>query len=94
MLLLAKLGALAVVIWFYTTADKNGEPPVKWAVIGLVGYIITWFLTDFIFDSAFAEVTAKKGGGVFIVGQLPALAGLLTAYLIRKKLLSNINKTN
>jgi hypothetical protein len=47
MLLLAKLAALGVIIWFYMTADKNGEPAVKWAVIGLVGYIITWFLVDF-----------------------------------------------
>jgi hypothetical protein len=94
MLLLAKLAALGVIIWFYMTADKNGEPAVKWAVIGLVGYIITWFLVDFAIDNAFAAVIAKKGGGVFILGQIPAIGGLLAAYFIRKKLLGNIGKAD
>jgi hypothetical protein len=92
MLVLAKLAALGVVVWFYMTADKNGEPPVKWAVIGLVGYIITWFLVDFVLDNAFASVIAKKGGGGIIIGQIPALGGLLASLFIRKKLLGNIGK--
>jgi hypothetical protein len=94
MLLLAKLAALGVIIWFYMTADKNGQPPVKWAVIGLLGYIIAWFLVDFAIDRAFAAVLAKKGGGVFILGQIPALGGLLAAYLIRKKLLGDTDKAS
>jgi hypothetical protein len=92
MLVLAKLAALGVVVWFYMTADKNGEPPVKWAVIGLVGYIITWFLVDFVLDNAFATVIAKKGGGGIIIGQIPALGGLFASLFIRKKLLGNIGK--
>lgn len=94
MLLLAKLAALGVIIWFYMAADKNGQPPVKWAVIGLVGYIIAWFLVDFVIDNAFSAVFAKKGGGVFILGQIPALGGLLAAHFIRKKLLGDLGKTN
>jgi hypothetical protein len=94
MLLLAKLAALGVIIWFYMTADKNGQPPVKWAVIGLVGYIIAWFLVDFVIDNALSAVLAKKGGGVFILGQIPALGGLLAAHFIRKKLLGDLGKTN
>jgi len=94
MLLLAKLAALGVIIWFYMTAEKNGQPPVKWAVIGLVGYMIAWFLVDFVIDSAFAAVLAKKGGGVFVLGQIPALGGLLAAHLIRKKLLGDAGKAS
>ena len=94
MMLLAKLAALGLIIWFYMTADKNGEPPIKWAFIGLVGYIITWFLVDFALDTAFAAVIAKKGGGVFILGQFPALGGLLAAHFIRKKMLGNIGKAS
>jgi uncharacterized membrane protein len=92
MLLLTKLAALAVIIWFYMTAEKNGQPTVKWALIGLVGYIITWFLVDFILDSAFSSASPKKAGGMFMLGQIPAIAGLAAAYLIRKKLLGDINK--
>jgi len=94
MLLLAKLAALGVIIWFYMTAEKNGQPPVKWAVIGLVGYMIAWFLVDFVIDSAFAAVLAKKGSGVFVLGQIPALGGLLAAHLIRKKLLGDAGKAS
>ena len=63
MLLLTKLVALAIVIWFYMTAEKNGQPAVKWAVIGLVGYVITWFLVDFVLDSAFSSASPKRRAG-------------------------------
>jgi hypothetical protein len=90
MLLLTKLAALGVAIWFYMTADKNGEPPGKWVVIGLIGYVISWFLIDLILDNVFASVISKRGAGTFILGQLPAIGGLVAAYWIRKKLLSNL----
>ena len=91
MLFLAKLGALVVVIWFYMTADKNGAPPVKWAVIGLIGYLISWFLVDSVIDNALAVIIAKRGTGAIVLGQIPALGGLLAAYFIRKKLVSDAN---
>jgi hypothetical protein len=91
MLLLAKLAALGVIIWFYTTANKNGEPPVKWAVIGLIGYLISWFLVDLVIDNALSAVIAKRGGGSFIISQIPTLGGLLAAHFIRKKLLNDAN---
>ena len=91
MLLLTKLAALGVVIWFYMSAEKSGQPAVKWAVIGLVGYVITWFLVDFALDNALSAITAKSKGGYFLVGQLPAFAGLIAAFFIRKKLLSDAN---
>lgn len=93
MLLLSKLAALGVIIWFYTTADKNGAPHVKWAVIGLVGYVISWYLVDAILDNALSVVIAKRGTGAFIIGQLPTLGGVVAAYFIRKKLLSDL-RTN
>jgi hypothetical protein len=76
------------------TADKVGEPPVKWVIIGLIGYLISWFLVDFMLDNALSAVIAKRGAGAIIIGQLPALGGLLAAYFIRKKLLSNLNADN
>jgi hypothetical protein len=89
MLLLTKLAALGIVIWFYMTAEKNGEPPIKWAIIGLVGYILTWFLVDFFLDSTLSAVTSKTKGGYFLIGQFPAVAGLIAAFFIRKKLLND-----
>jgi hypothetical protein len=89
MLLLTKLAALGVIIWFYLSADKNGEPPVKWAVIGLIGYVLAWFLVDLILDNALSAATAKSKGGSFIIGQFPVLGGLIAAYFIRKKLVDD-----
>lgn len=91
MLLLAKLGALCIVIWFYMTADKAGEPPVKWVVIGLIGYLITWFLVDLTVVKALTAMVAKKSTAVIVITQIPALCGLAAAYFIRKKLLGNLN---
>jgi uncharacterized membrane protein YjfL (UPF0719 family) len=99
MLLLTKLVALGIVIWFYMAAEKNGQPPIKWAVIGLIGYVISWFIVDFFIDNAFSAVTAKSKGGAFFVGQIPVLGGLLAAYFIKNKLVhdaksaSEITKT-
>jgi hypothetical protein len=87
MLLLTKLAALGIVIWFYMTAEKMGEPPIKWAVIGLIGYVLTWFLVDFFLDTALSAIATKSKGGYFIVGQIPVVGGLISSYFIRKKLI-------
>ncbi len=92
MLLIAKIVALVVVIWFYTTADKLGEPPIKWAIIGLIGYVITWLLIDKTVASALSAALAKKGSADFFVDQIPSLAGLAAAHFIRKKLVNDASK--
>ena len=94
MLLLAKLAALGVIIWFYTTADKNAQPPVKWAIIGLIGYLISWFMADLIIDKVFASAMNARSAGTFVLGQLPTVVGLIGAHLVRKKLLSNMTASS
>jgi hypothetical protein len=93
MLLLAKLAAIGIVIWFYRTADELNEPPFKWVVTGLIGYVIVWFLADFVFDSMMTTKIARSGAMSFIIGQFPALAGIAAAHFIRKKMLSNLAAT-
>ena len=88
MLAPAKLVALAVIVWLYMTADKHNQPPTKWAIIGLIGYLLSWVLVDFVVDKTFAAALAKRNFGSFILSQIPTLAGLFSAYLIRKKLLA------
>jgi uncharacterized membrane protein len=94
MLLLAKLAALGIVIWFYMTADKTGEPPVKWAVIGFIGYLITWFLVDLTVVKALTAMVAKKSTAIIVITQIPALCGLVVAHFIRKKLLNDLSMDN
>jgi xanthosine utilization system XapX-like protein len=94
MLLLAKLAALTIGIWFYMTADKVGEPPAKWVIIGLIGYLITWFIVDLTLVKALTAAVAKKSTAVIVITQIPAVCGLIAAYFIRNKLLSNLKINN
>jgi hypothetical protein len=94
MLLLAKLAALGIGIWFYMTADKVGEPPAKWVIIGLIGYLITWFIVDLTLVKALTAAVAKKSTAVIVITQIPAVCGLIAAYFIRNKLLSNLKINN
>ncbi len=89
MLVLAKLAALGIVIWFYMTADKVGEPPIKWAVIGFIGYLLAYLLVNYTVAAYLMGIVAKKSTAIIVISQIPALCGLAAAYLIRKKLLSN-----
>jgi hypothetical protein len=93
MLLIMKLIALAIAVWFYITASEAGESPVKWAVIGLIGYLIVWKLLDLAIAVPLSAAVGKKGVADFIIDQIPALGGLAAAHFIRKKLLSNVNPT-
>lgn len=89
MLLLAKILAVAVLVWFYLTAQQHKQPPIKWAVIGLVGYLIAWGLGyAFIHLMLPAAITRTMIMG-FLVMQIPAVAGAFAAYLIRGKLIAD-----
>ncbi|MDA1342650.1 MAG: hypothetical protein O2966_01980 [Proteobacteria bacterium] len=94
MLLLAKLATLGIGIWFYMTANKVGESPAKWVTIGLIGYLITWLIVDLTLVKALTAAVAKKSTAVIIITQIPTLVGLLAAYFIRRKLLSNLSASN
>lgn len=89
MLLLAKFAGIAVLVWFYLTAKEKGEPPVKWAIIGVIGYWISWGAAHLIFSSVMKSLFIKSFTVVFIVAQVPALCAIGAAFLIRKKLLAD-----
>lgn len=90
MLILAKAAGILILVWFYMTAKQNGEPTIKWAIIGLIGYWLAWWAFKLTLLSALAGFFAKSPTGIFIVTQIPALCGVAAAYFIRKKLLADI----
>jgi len=89
MLFLAKVAGIAILVWFYLTAKEKGEPPVKWAIIGLIGYWIAWWAVKLTLVTALLGLVAKSAIMTFIVVQIPALCAIAAAFLIRKKLLAD-----
>lgn len=83
-MLLAKIIAVGILVWFFHTAKENGQQPFKWAIIGLVGYGITWEAAHLMTDA----VTESK----IIAATIPALIATVGAWLIRQKLLSDAKK--
>lgn len=92
MLHLAKFGAIAVLVWFYLSAQKQSQPPITWAVIGFIGYCLTWGLVYLTFIEVLPKALTRSAGMGFLVMQIPALCALAAAYLIRQKLVSDANK--
>ncbi len=94
MLFLAKLGAIAELVCFYVAGKDHHQPPIKWAVIGLIGYWLTWWLVDKTFIAMLPNSMTRSAGMGFLVMQIPALSALVTAYLIRQKLISDATAEN
>jgi hypothetical protein len=89
MLHLARFAGIAVLVWFYMTAKEKGQPPLNWAIIGLIGYWITWWLVKLTVVSPLSGMVAKNPTGTFLLVQIPALCAIGAAFFIRKKLLSD-----
>jgi hypothetical protein len=85
-MLLAKFAAVAVLIWFFQSAKENGESPFKWAIIGLIGFGITWEIAHLITDA----VTSNR----LFSASIPAFAGFGATWFVRKKLLLDAKRDN
>jgi len=90
MLHFARFAAILVVIWFFMTAKDKGEQPIKWAVIGLIGYWLAWWGTRLTVVAALSGMVAKSPMGIFMVMQIPAVVAILVSVLIRKKLMADV----
>ena len=82
-MLLAKIGGIAIMIWFYVTAKDNNLPAVQWAISGLIGYWLVWWIVKLFIASPFLEVLH----GNVLASQVPALLAFAAGFMIRKKFL-------
>lgn len=89
MLILAKALAIAVLVWFYTTAREKGEPAINWAITGLIGYVIVWIGVRYTLVAALWKVVEKNMTAGFMLIQVPAICAIAAAFFIRKKLIAN-----
>lgn len=85
-MLLAKIIAVAILVWFFLSAKEHGGQPFKWAIIGFVGYAITWEALHLLTDS----ITENK----IIASTVPAAIATIGAFFIRIKLISDAKNDN
>lgn len=89
MLILMKVFAVLITVWFYQTAKQKGEPAINWAVTGLIGYLLVWAMLRFTLVSALWKAVEKNVTMGFLLVQIPAICGIIAAYFIRQKLIAN-----
>jgi hypothetical protein len=89
MLYLAKFAGVGILIWFYLTAKEKEQPTLQWAVIGLIGYWLTWWLVKLSVLHPLGDMLVKSPTSLFLVTQIPAIAGIIVCFFIRKKLIAN-----
>ena len=56
MLILIKLAAIVIVVIFYQTGKNNGENGIRWAIIGLVGYVLGFALAWLLIGETFIAI--------------------------------------
>jgi hypothetical protein len=89
MLFLANIAGVAMLVWFYLTAQEHKKSGVEWAIIGLIGYWLVWWLVNTLLNGMLPTAMARTSTMLFfMVKQIPALCGMSVAYLIRQKLIS------
>ncbi len=91
MLLLAKFAGILVLVWFYTSAKKVNGPAINWAIIGVLGYWLTWWLANKLLVASLAGMFSKNPTMIFLVTQIPVFVGLAAIFFIRKKLLASVD---
>ena len=91
MLHLARFAAIAVLVWFYLSAKEKGESPVNWAITGLIGYWIAWWAVKLTVVAGLTSMVAKNPTGTFLLIQIPAICAIAASFLIRKKLMADVD---
>ncbi len=92
MLLLAKFAGILVLVWFYLTAKKAQAPAINWAIIGLIGYWLTWWLANKLLVASLAGMFSKNPTMIFLVTQIPVFIAVAVVFFVRKKLLASLEK--
>ncbi|MEQ1635693.1 MAG: hypothetical protein ABL903_03305 [Methylococcales bacterium] len=92
-MMLAKIAAIIVLVWFFQTATAQKENPVKWILIGLIGYwLIWWIVTLAVANPLLNSLPNRSWMLLSVIRHLPAIAAVLAAVLVRKKLLADVQK--
>ena len=87
-MLLAKIAGIIILVWFYQTAKKQEENPIKWAITGVIGYWLVWWIVTLAIANPMLEAFEKSSVALLLlIRQLPAIVAIAAAIFIRKKFL-------
>jgi len=90
MLFLAKLFGILTLIWFYLAAKNHNGPTLNWAIIGIIGYWLTWWLSKFLIVVPLAGLVPQHSVVEFLLTQSPVAIAVGVCFLIRKKLIASL----
>jgi hypothetical protein len=94
-MMLAKIAAIIMSVWFFQTASQQQENPWKWVIIGLVGYwLVWWIVTLAIANPLLNSLSTGPLLLLLAIRHIPAFAAIIAAILVRKKLLADLPKTH
>lgn len=92
-MMFAKIAAIVMLVWFFKTAQDQGQNPYKWAIIGLIGYWVTWWIVTL--GVANPLLNSMPNGAwklLALIRHLPAFAAIIVSLFVRKKLLADLQK--
>ncbi len=91
-MLLAKLAGFFFLWWFYSTAKKQGVPAIQWAIIGLVGFWLAWWISTLAVANPLLDMFAHSSIGVLLaIRQIPAILAIVITIFIRQRFLLSAN---
>ncbi len=92
-MLLAKLAGFFFLWWFYSTAKKQGVPAIQWAIIGLIGYWLAWWISTLAVANPLLDMFAHSSIGILLViRQIPAILAVVITIFIRQRFLLTANR--
>ena len=92
-MMFAKIAAIVMLIWFFQTAKEQQENPVKWLLIGLVGYWLVWWIVTLAVANPLLNSMPNRSWMILsVIRHLPAFAAIIATVLVRKKLLADVQK--
>ncbi len=91
-MLLAKLAGFFFLWWFYSTAKKQGVPAIQWAIIGLIGFWLAWWISTLAVANPLLDMFAHSSIGVLLaIRQIPAILAIVITIFIRQRFLLSAN---
>lgn len=87
-MLLAKITGIIILVWFYQTAKNQGENPIKWAITGVIGYwLIWWILVKAVANPILDSTHSDSVVFLLFIRHIPMFAAIAGAALVRYKFL-------